>query len=47
MPHDTYLTVGARYCMYVIIAIGAALLATGTAYQAYALDRQLAADARR
>lgn len=47
MPNDTYITIGARYCMYVIIAVGSVMLAAGTAYQTYAIERQLAADARR
>ncbi|QWY83246.1 hypothetical protein [Rhizobium phage RHph_X2_25] len=47
MPNDTYITVGARYALWVIITVGAVALTAGTAYQAYALERQLAADARR
>lgn len=43
---DTYITVGARYALYVVIVVGAAMLAAGTAYQAYALDRQMAREAR-
>lgn len=43
---DTFITVGARYALWVIIAVGCVMLAAGTAYQAYALDRQLAAQAR-
>ena len=43
---DTYITIQARLALWLIIAVGAALLCAGTAYQAYALDRQLAAEAR-
>ncbi|MEY9198730.1 hypothetical protein ABIA16_003846 [Sinorhizobium fredii] len=46
MPADTFITVQARFALYVIIVVGAALLVAGTAYQAYALDRQMAVQAR-
>ncbi|WP_164855973.1 hypothetical protein [Sinorhizobium meliloti] len=45
-PADTYITIQARLALWVIIAVGCVMLAAGTAYQAYALDRQLAAQAR-
>lgn len=44
--NDTYITVGARYALWVAVIVGCAMLAAGTAYQAYALDRQMAAEAR-
>lgn len=46
MAGDTYITIGARYALYVAIIVGSAALISGTAYQAYALDRQMAREAR-
>lgn len=46
MVADTYITIGARYALYVAVLVGSAALIAGTAYQAYALDRQMAAQAR-
>ncbi|WP_179875387.1 hypothetical protein [Sinorhizobium sp. BJ1] len=43
---DTYITIQARLALWLIIAVGAALLGAGTAYQAYALDKQWERDAR-
>lgn len=43
---DTFITIQARFALYVIIVVGGFLLAGGAAYQAHALDRQLAVDAR-
>lgn len=45
-PNDTFITIQARIALWVIIAVGCVMLAAGTAYQAYALDRQLASQAR-
>lgn len=42
MPRDTFITIQARYALLVIIAVGSTLLVAGAAYQAYALDRQMA-----
>lgn len=44
--NDTYITVGARYALWVAVIVGCVMLAAGTAYQVHALDRQLAAQAR-
>lgn len=44
--NDTFITIKARMALWVIITVGCVMLAAGTAYQAYALDRQMAADAR-
>lgn len=38
---DTFITIRARLALWVIIAVGSAALIAGTAYQAYALDRQM------
>ncbi|ABF71313.1 p060 [Rhizobium phage 16-3] len=46
MAGDTYITVGARFALWVIITVGCVMLLAGTAYQAYALDRQMAVQAR-
>lgn len=43
---DTFITIQARLALYVIIVVGGVLLAGGAAYQAHALDRQLAVDDR-
>lgn len=43
---DTFITVRARLALWVIITVGSAALVAGTAYQAYALDRQMAVEAR-
>ncbi|WP_196231892.1 hypothetical protein [Sinorhizobium meliloti] len=45
-PNDTFITVGARYALWVAVIVGSAFLVAGTAYQVHALDRQMAADAR-
>lgn len=45
-PADTFITIQARLALWAIITVGAALLVAGTAYQAYALDRQMARAAR-
>lgn len=44
--NDTFITVGARYALWVAVIVGSALLIAGTAYQVHALDRQLASQAR-
>ena len=46
MPNDTFITLQARFALYVIIVVGGCVLVAGTAYQAHALDRQWAAAAR-
>ena len=43
---DTFITIQARFALYVIIIVGGAMLVAGAAYQAHAVDRQLAVDAR-
>lgn len=46
-PHnDTYIAVWARYSLYAIVLVGGALLVASAAYQAHALDRQIALDLR-
>lgn len=46
-PHnDTYVTLAARNSMIAIIAIGGMLLVLGAAYQAVAMERQMAIEAR-
>ena len=44
--NDTYIAVWARFALYAIILVGGLLLVAGTAYQANALDRQIALDLR-
>lgn len=46
MAADTFITIGARYALYVAVLVGSAALIAGTAYQAYALDRQMERAAR-
>ncbi len=43
---DTFITLKARFALWVVIAVGGALLVAGTAAQAVALDRQWEIDSR-
>ncbi|MBD9542902.1 hypothetical protein IB276_25995 [Ensifer sp. ENS04] len=44
--NDTFITLKARFALWVVIAVGGALLVGGTAAQAVALDRQWEIDSR-